>query len=478
MADDDRFEAALRDTLRGRSGTEAPDTLDVDGFLAAVRTGARRRRTRRAVTGTVAAVALVAGGGYAITTVGVFGPGQTPLAGHTATTASGSTSATSTGAASAGNPAITGQPGLTPSASSAPPTTHVTVTLSSSGGPILASQIRPLSLTATGTAHQWVLGSTPGGTCGTRRCATLFTTGDGGSSWRTLGQLPARPTTGRLSPHTVSQVRFAGDGRDGWVYGGALWSTHDYGRTWTQQAFGPAIGSRAGPSSGPDIGPTLGPGIVTRLEAWGGSNDRVYADVVSRLRGGTVATLMSSPIGHDDWRPVDLGQPVLSIDDLAVASNVVAVITESDNVATPILLVSGDGVRWRSSRPCGQGMWPGALSTAEDYLWVVCQDSTSAAAVYSHDLGRSWTSARGRFNPGISLAAKSDQALVVRPQIAGVKQVSATSVRTVYPGGAAGGGMFGCTNSSYCYLMSSTGSISRTTDGGQSWSPYVVQPTP
>src|SRR5262249_29730426 len=90
-------------------------------------------------------------------------------------------------------------------------------------GPIAGGQVRALSLTATGTAHQWVLAKTPGRDCSRPACASLFATTDHGGSWRDVGQLPAPPATSDTArPQSVSQVRITKRNDttyDGWAFG-------------------------------------------------------------------------------------------------------------------------------------------------------------------------------------------------------------------------------------------------------------------
>jgi len=69
----------------------------------------------------------------------------------------------------------------------------------------------------------WAIGQA-GPPCATSYCTSMALTQDGGQTWRGV---PAPETDG------VSGVRFL-NGKDGWAYGPELWSTHDYGHTWTQ----------------------------------------------------------------------------------------------------------------------------------------------------------------------------------------------------------------------------------------------------
>jgi hypothetical protein len=87
----------------------------------------------------------------------------------------------------------------------------------------------PLSFTAISVTHWWVLGSLP---CGTRDCPAIVTTTDGGASFRYLPAPGGRFGPGLTSPPAAGSIRFA-DASDGWVFGPALYVTHDGGRRWT-----------------------------------------------------------------------------------------------------------------------------------------------------------------------------------------------------------------------------------------------------
>ncbi|MDP9318791.1 MAG: hypothetical protein M3O94_06915, partial [Actinomycetota bacterium] len=179
--DDDELERRLRGAL---SRPRPADRVDTDEFLARVHHGARVRRVKRGVSIAAAGVLAVAGGGLAINATGYLGGSNTPAAaGHT-------TPSTDLGTfSSTALPPTTAMPSH--SKESSPTTMPLTgaVTISANSF-IAAGDVHPVSLTATGTMHQWVLASTPGADCGRPACATVFSTDLHGASgsWTDVGQ--------------------------------------------------------------------------------------------------------------------------------------------------------------------------------------------------------------------------------------------------------------------------------------------------
>lgn len=459
---DEALETRLRETLRG--GPVSP-FVDTDAFLDQVHRGVRRRRARRAVVGATAAVALVAGGGFAVQASGVLGSDNAPVAsGHHTRLARTSTASATT----ASPPATTAPPSIMASSTTSPPTVTRTrrnqqqsqppPVQISAGSPLSAGEINPLSLTATGTWFQWVLAATPGRDCDFSQCATVLATDHHGTTWQTLGQLPAPPAADAADPSTVSEVRFTKDPtsgeHDGWAYGGALWSTHDGGHTWLKE--------------------TPEGGRVTNLAAWG---DTVFAAVATAQPGQQRAWLIRSPASVDEWQRVAVPHPMASISDLAVASKAIGVIDQQPSAPRTSLLISADGVNWLTRRPCAQPMQPEALSTAASSLWVVCGDQRESTLVVTTDHGMSWTKVPLTLPSDITLAARDDTSVVVTSP--GVPDVTLVSVdgreSSLGPVPVTDVAFAGFTNPETGYLMSSTGTIVRTDDGGASWQPYVVR---
>lgn len=475
--DDDDLESRLRSALT----TPRPqDRVDSAELLERVHRGARVRRTRRSVAVAAATALAVVSGAAAINAGGFLDTSSTPAAGRPQ---GGPTSRT-------GLPSdpTTAPPGRTAPTDLPPPTTQAAGRASRSksaktppgspsvtdpvtiaaAGPIAAAEVRPVSLTATGTAHQWVLAQTPGRDCGARTCATVFSTPDHGLSWADLGQLPAPPaSTDSPTPASVSQLRITkrddGSGTyDGWAYGDALWSTHDSGRTWS------AAGAPAG--------------RVTQLEAWGGY---AYAGVSSSTPGDDTAILYRSPTTTDDWQPVDLGARLTSVQALAAANGVVGLI-DSGGLHSALYL-SPDGQTWQRQHACPGGTDPRSLSTAGDgtsgvgALWVACGNATTTLVRYTDTTALGvWHDVKaGAFGAAVLLAARDPStALVSGAGIRGIEQVSASAPTLAVYGGPIGVPVyFGFTNPMYGYLLSSDGSILSSTDGGTTWTPYAVSDT-
>ena len=205
---------------------------------------------------------------------------------------------------------------------------------------------QPQSFTAISEFTWWLLGTAP---CDGHTCTTIVQTTDGGPHFT---RIAAPPTSG------VSNVRFA-DGSDGYAYGRQLWSTHDGGRTWTQQQ--------------------LGTGIDQLAIADG------YAYAI--VSGGARPHLMRSPVGADDWMTLgDVGHGYLS--SLWIQGPTVIVQSGSH------LLVSTDHgahfTRRRGVLHAGDCSYDGGPRA----LWALCSTGMAPDEVLlSHDLGNRFTAA-------------------------------------------------------------------------------------
>lgn len=479
--DDEDVERRLRAELTRRRPS---DHVDTETFLARVHHRARVRRVKRGLSVGAAGVLLVAGGGAAVNAGGfldtthqsaadaphVASTSTPPLATSTPVPPTSSavtspsapvTPPSAPTASPGGSPRSTSHPTSAPSGQPAPVTIYPK-------GPIPATAVTPLSFTATGTMHQWVLASTPGADCGRAACATVLETADHGASWTDVGQLPAPPASGKDTTSTsVSQLRFTkrddGSGTyDGWAYGGALWSTHDSGRTWST-ARAPA-------------------GWVTQLEAWGGY---AYAGVSSAVPGDDTAVLYRSPTTTDDWRPVDVGARLASVQALAAADGVIGLIDSAG--LRPVLYVSPDGQQWQRQSACPAGSDPTSLSTAGDAakgysaLWLTCTGVKGSVLRYTDTtaLGTWHNVDAGPLGPDVMVAAEDPRtAFVAGAGVTGITRVSVSA--TPSPAYADQVGVpvfFGFTNPLYGYLLTSDGSILSTTTGGGSWTPYAVSDT-
>ena len=243
----DRLEDDLRRVLTDPHRTLPPNLVT----LERVHAGATHRRRVRAAGAAVAAVAVLAGG---------IAVGATQLRGGD----NGSLPAAQTPTAVASeHPTF-----LTPTPTSSAKATALAPPVA------VPADLQPQSFTAIGTRTWFVLGTEPG--CDTPPCAAhLVKTSDGGRTFTALAALPAAWTdAGQASTTaTVSDVRFASP-RDGWVFGGGLWSTHDGGASWHRVPM---------------------PGQVLDVEAGAG----VAWAIVERAGGARM--LMSTDVTIDGW---------------------------------------------------------------------------------------------------------------------------------------------------------------------------------
>lgn len=204
----------------------------------------------------------------------------------------------------------------------------------------------PQSFTAISEFTWWLLGTAP---CGSHSCTTIVRTTDGGPQFT---RISAPPTA------AVGEVRFA-DTSDGYAYGNQLWSTHNGGRTWTQQHLGTAVTDLA-----------IADGYVYAIAYSGGQSH-----------------LLRSAVGGDDWATLDnVGIGYLS--GLWVQGPTVIVQDGSH------LLVSTDqGLQFmrrrgvRHAGNCGYDGGPGGL-------WALCMTGMAPDdIVLSRDLGNHFATA-------------------------------------------------------------------------------------
>ena len=243
----------------------------------------------------------------------------------------------------------------------------------------------------------------------------------------------------------MTGLRFTAGGRDGWAYGGGLWSTHDAGGSFTRVAAGPR------------------PGLVERVETAGGF---AYALV----HEGDVWSLWRTPSDHDSWQRlgVELHQPAA----LAVTARLV-VVTDQTAGGTHAL-VSADGGKSfiRRPSPCTADLGAGDLSATVDGLWLTCATGTSATLHVSTDDGKSWTKVPTD-TPAFSTAAAEVAAR------GGAEAIVATPGRAllVGPGGSTRTPVPGLDQPTFAsftttqvgYILDVKGQLFRTTDGGASW---------
>jgi hypothetical protein len=220
-----------------------------------------RRRRRRNIAVLAAVVVVVAGAGAG---VGLLVHQRSERARPTAASP-GSASATS------GNPSATASP--SPSRPRAP-----AEVLGLPRGGRVPAEFRAVAVTTTARGITYLLGYA---SCRAPSCTTVLRYD--GSRWRGLAApvMAVDAAAPSSRPDTVRDVRF-GTPRDGWAYGGALWSTHDGARRWHRVDAG---------------------GAVVDLASDGTTT---YAVVVrcAGSAGGCRARLRSTPVSRDDWRDV------------------------------------------------------------------------------------------------------------------------------------------------------------------------------
>ncbi|MFD2079951.1 hypothetical protein SAMN05421678_105220 [Actinopolymorpha cephalotaxi] len=448
----DPLEGRLREALRDDAWRLPADS----DLLARVRVNAaaRRRRHRTAAVTAVAVFLLVAGmGGVGY----IFRQPVLTVAGKSASTTverARGTAPDPTQDDTAGVPAPTRRPSSTrapsPTAASrtpspTPPGKSATPDVAVG---VVPAKFSPVSLTAASDQNFWVLGESAAGP----GRATVVVTRDGGERFTALPEFaaPVVRATNKVTADTVHDVRFAADTKDGWAYGGALWSTHDGGQGWQQVR-------------------TV-PGLVQQLET---ANGTAYALV----RDGSTWTLWRSPRGEDTWSRagVELHSPA----SLAVTSQVVAVTDRSGNDAYVLTSADGGDTFDQHPTPCKADLDAGRLSATTDSMWLTCPTGTAAEVHVSRDEGASWTAVSSG-TPAISgtaaaLGARSGrQAVVAVPGKALVVSESGQPAQAKVEG--LGTPTYaGFTSDRVGYILDVDGGLFRTADGGGTWQPVTVR---
>jgi hypothetical protein len=325
----DRLEDDLRRVLTDPRRTLPPDLVTLEG----VHRGATRRRRVRTAGAALATVVVLAGGvAVGVTQLGGSGGDGSLPAAH-----SPSVSAP-----------VTPTTGTTPTPSTA---------TSQSAPTLIAAGLQPRSFTAIGT-DTWFVLATDASCSSAHPCGSqLLTTADGGRTFRRLTAPPAQWTEpGKGSTDTISDVRF-GSARDGWAFGGGLWSTHDGGRTWHRVAM---------------------PGQVVDVEAGAG----VAWAVVDRSDGSRA--LMSSDVSVDgfaDSTPSWATPSTLAVDGKHVVVWASATSAAVPHGGEPSLLSTTDAGRSWALVPtpsCSPDLG-GRVAASGGGVWLACPTGTAAA---------------------------------------------------------------------------------------------------
>lgn len=235
----------------------------------------------------------------------------------------------------------------------------------------------PVAVSAIGSDVFWVLGSTR---CGSAPCASVLRTLDGGRTFLAIPAPPSRVVQPAIATPggpdqrvlgAISDVRFA-DRRDGWVFGGDLFSTHDGGASWRRVPM---------------------PGPVRRLEATGGE---VWA--VTAIGGGY--QLYRSAVGEDVWHqvstPITLSPPG---PDVALVPHGVALVDNNAGGAGSVFVSRGGAPFTATWSPCRAGA-RGNLAAGTGGLWLACSTDGQTVLARSTDEGGHFTAVPSPPVPG------------------------------------------------------------------------------
>ena len=217
----------------------------------------------------------------------------------------------------------------------------------------------PQSFTAISELTWWLMGTAP---CPTQPCTAIVRTTNGGVSF--VG-IPAP----RAPAGAISELRFA-DAENGFAYGGALYVTHDAGRTWQELNLG---------------------GGVSDLAIAGG---RAYAMVGTG--GGRAYRLMSSFVGQDIWRVVSAAGAV----DGGLWARGSDVFVESADLRH--VLVSHDqGISFARYPSPGYGRGCSFQELSPPVVWAHCGGGMLGEMWRSTDAGATFALANG--GPGLEV---------------------------------------------------------------------------
>ena len=380
-----------------RSGPPIPDEApaQVDDFLRRVRSGARRKRRRQRVAWTAGLGATAVAATVAGVVLSVI-PHQAPTQQHQAFL-------------------------------------HTTKVPAAVPG-------RTVSFSASAPDRWWVLSAI--------RCPEFPT----GCAVVSGSAMPQYVRVGAPAPrhfydetaHTVGDVRFAVDGMDGWAYGGALWSTHDGGRSWHQVSLPEGT-------------------TVQSVAAYG---TRVYALV---QHAGGQPGVLTTATANDDWTllPVPAGLSETG-SQLVVARGVPAFAAYDTVRRERAIVLSHDGGRiWTVRRsPCGTA----TLAATGSSLWATCQADAHGAVYASRD-GHSWTRVGAvPLGEGAQLAPRdSGSTLVYLGRRAALLEDSGSHPVDV---GLRSGELIryaGFNDPSHGFVLTSYGRLLASTDGGHTW---------
>jgi photosystem II stability/assembly factor-like uncharacterized protein len=239
-----------------------------------------------------------------------------------------------------------------PATTASPPTTRA---VGPPDGPV-PTGFQPSSVTFVSADQGWAIGDAP---CANPVCTSIVRTRDGGLTWHGVPAPPAPfdATAGRLGSATgVWGLRFA-DPRDGWAFGGELWSTHDGGSTWSRQ-------------SAPGLGAT---DTVAALETTPAGVLAVIAPADGSTGSGEIDR---SPTGADSWVEASTVPAPVSGAELVVGGHRVWVVPDATAAAGPAWLTASEaagGVFLAGRGPCPAPASGGQVAAGPgNQLAVVC----------------------------------------------------------------------------------------------------------
>jgi hypothetical protein len=319
--------------------------------------GSRRRRAAGLSAGRVRALAVV----LAVPLVGLTGActaGPRPAAGAGSPTVTG------------GETASPGRPSLPPSPVPPGPRPGRVP----AGGPVPAG-FAAWSVTFVSDRQAYLLGDAP---CRRAPCTSVVRTLDGGRSWRGVpaprASLPSTRISAPSSAATVRELRFA-TGRDGYAFGGGLWTTHNGARSWRR----------------------LNLGVVRDLATDGRTVYAVVADCAAGAGSCRGVRLLTSPVSADAFRPVAGLEPGggAGADGAVSTGGGTTVAT----LAGAVYVRRGSGGWTRAADPCWPLGGPVVAPASGSTLTAYCAEG-AAGSVYltirqSTDLGGHWSAVAG-----------------------------------------------------------------------------------
>lgn len=406
------------------------------GAFERVHRRARHRRAMKAVTAAAGAAVIIAAGVTVPQLVRGSSTGSPGPARIIVTPGPTSVPA-------AGRPALPGPPFLT-----------------AGGGPPPAARFRPTSVTFVGSTLGAVLGQA--GSCGPSPCTAMAGTHDYGTTWTEISAPPAGPPDGATG---VSEVRFL-DGRNGWAYGPALYSTHNGGKTWR------ALVTRHGRVV--DLSTVRRRTFAVVASGCAGVGSR-FADGCTRF------ALFSTSASRDHWRPVRraAGSGQAEAGGLQLTSNGGYLVAGGHLFAGPVTGGSWHRVRVPTATPAcltGTGSGPALIAPGPGELFLVCQDSgTGAITLYRSTRGGASWQPRGPVHAAgaaQSLAVSPGGALMLATTTGVYRSADARTWKRAGVAAPAGGFSFvGMTTDAKGVAIASTPgyAVYITTDGGLTW---------